>query len=72
MSCGLPVLYYKNGGGVKEICIGEEFNDIDEFFVKLELIKKNYNEYCKKINYTYLNADRASKEYYDLLSTFIK
>ena len=72
MSCGLPVLYYKNGGGVKEICIGEEFNDIDDFFVKLELIKNNYNEYCKKINYTYLNADRSSKEYYDLLSTFIK
>jgi len=69
LSCGLPILFYKNGGGVKEICepCGEEFIDIDDFFVKLELIKNNYDKYVNNINYNYLNSNRCSKEYYDII-----
>ena len=69
MSCGLPILFYKNSGGVKEISkdYGEEFNDIDDLFIKLDLIKNNYDKYINKINYNILSSKRCSKEYYNII-----
>ena len=45
MACGLPVLYYKNSGGIKETVknSGLEFNDFDDLFVKLKLLIENYD-----------------------------
>lgn len=68
-SCGLPILFCKGGGGVKEICdtVGEEFSNIKEMLEKLNKIKNNYTEYVNKIDYDYLSSERCCKEYLEIL-----
>ena len=74
LSCGLPVLYCKNGGGAQEICCmsGEEYEDIKTLLIKVNLIKNNYDDYVKNINYNYLNYNRCCKEYYNIIKNLIK
>ena len=42
LSCGLPVLYSRGGGGAAEICniSGEEYTDISSMLVGLDKIRK--------------------------------
>ena len=65
LSCGLPILYCKGGGGVQEICskFGEEFKNIKTMLKALEKIKNNYNNYVEKIDYKYLSSKRCNEEY---------
>lgn len=69
LSCGLPVLYCKNGGGAKEICCmaGEEYYNIETLLIKIEVIKNNYEDYVNRINYEYLRSDRCCEEYYEII-----
>ena len=72
ISCGLPILYYKGGGAIKEACggVGEEFQNIDDFFNKLNLIIQNYNTYRSKINYIFLSSNRCNNEYIKIIEQF--
>lgn len=73
ISCGLPVLFCKNGGGTKEVCkkYGEEFEDIESFKKNLNKMINNYDEYYKKIDYKYLGNKRCCEEYLDIIKKFI-
>lgn len=64
-SCGLPILYHKDSGGVTDLCKnwGEEFYDFQDFLIKLEKLIENYNDYREKIDYDYLSEKRCSDEY---------
>jgi glycosyltransferase involved in cell wall biosynthesis len=70
LSCGLPILYCKGGGAIKEVCegVGEEFENIDDLIVKLNKIMNNYDKYVKNINYDYLSGDRCCEEYYKIIN----
>ena len=69
-SCGLPILFCKGGGGVKEICdnVGEEFSNIKEMLEKIIIIKNNYNNYVDKIDNYYLTSERCCNEYLEILN----
>jgi len=71
MASGMPVLYVKNGGGIKETIFGcgEEYVDIEDLFVKLKKIINNYDKYRNKINYPFLYSERFGKEYYELINS---
>lgn len=73
MSCGLPVLFCKGGGGATEICskFGEEFNDFNDLFLKLDLIKNNYDYYRNKINYEFLGSKRCCNQYLEIIDNLI-
>ncbi|MFX1257019.1 MAG: glycosyltransferase [Promethearchaeota archaeon] len=68
-SCGLPVLYHRDGGGLNEACknYGIEFNDIDSLLDAIGKIKENYYYYRNKIDYNFLSAERCSKDYYNII-----
>ena len=70
LRCGLPVLFCENGGGTQEVCskFGEEFNNIETFKEKLEKIRKNYENYYNKIDFTYIGKDRCCKEYVKIIN----
>lgn len=65
MSCGLPILYRENSGGVKETIFGagEEYNDLDDMLEKLEKIVNNYDYYRSRINYEFMSSQRFGQEY---------
>lgn len=69
-SCGLPILFCKGGGGTTEICskFGLEFKDLKDMLNKLNIIKENYDDYRKKIDYEYLSSDRCSNEYINIIN----
>lgn len=73
LSVGLPILYCKGGGAIKELChgIGEEFNDIKTLLIKIDLIKNNYYDYVNNINYGYLGSERCCKEYYKIITKIL-
>lgn len=73
LSCGLPVLYCKGGGGAQEICCmaGEEYSDIETLLEKIKRIKDNYDEYVNKIDYDYLSSERCCKEYFNIVTLLI-
>ena len=74
MACGLPVLYYKNGGSVKEVVnkCGLEFNNIDNLLEQMNEIMMNYNYYKKNIDQTTIYSDRLGKDYYELINNICK
>jgi lipopolysaccharide biosynthesis glycosyltransferase len=55
ISCGLPILYRKHEGGARELCelfpkkIAESYNNLEELFEKLIMIRKNYAKYKTNI-----------------------
>lgn len=69
-SCGLPILYHNDGGGVVEMCqnYGEGFNNFDEFKIKLMKIVDNYNYYKNKIDYELLSSNKCCKKYLNLFN----
>ena len=72
-SCGLPVLYHKDGGGVSEVCKnhGIEFSSLSNFRTALNKIIEQYDDICSRIDYKYLSANRCFKMYEkEILSTF--
>ena len=71
MSCGLPLLYCKGGGGILEAGVGcsEQFKNIKTMLNAIEKIKNNYNNYVEKIDYKYLSSDRCYEEYYKIIKT---
>lgn len=73
MSCGLPVLYRRNGGGIKESVknAGEEFNDIKDMLEKLNKIINNYETYTKNIDYEFLSSKRFGREYFEVIKILI-
>ena len=68
-SCGLPVLFHKEGGGINESCknYGIEYNDIDSCIKAIEKMKKLYFKYRNQIPYEFLSAERCCSEYYDII-----
>ena len=74
MSSGLPIIYRKNGGAIKEACnkCGIEFTEIDDMLEAIQKIKKNYETYKSNINYEYLSSERCSKEYYEIIMDLLK
>lgn len=73
MSCGLPVLYRENGGGIKESVknAGEEFNDIEDMLEKLKKISDKYENYTNNIDYNFLSSNRFGQEYLDVITKLI-
>ena len=74
LSCGLPVLYCKNGGGAHEVCkmAGEEYVDIETMFNKMRLIKDNYTNYISQIDYNYLSSNRCCQDYFKTIENILK
>ena len=70
MACGLPVLFFKNSGGIKETIgdCGLEFNNIEELIEKIKIIRDNYEQFISKINYDFLYSERFGQEYFNLLN----
>ena len=73
MSCGLPIVYCKGGGAIKEVIdgCGEEYTDIKSLLVSIEKIVKNYDKYKNKINYKLIGSERCCEEYYKIISNLI-
>ena len=69
LSCGLPVLYDRRGGGIVETAekYGEGFSSIEELYEKLLKIINDYNTYRDKIDYEYLGSERCCKEFYEVI-----
>jgi glycosyltransferase involved in cell wall biosynthesis len=75
LSCGLPMLYSNNTGGVKNICeitsdkVGEKFVDFDDLINKLEIIKNNYDIYYDNIlrNINFYNSNDCYTKYLKLM-----
>ena len=68
LTCGLPVLYYNDGGSpeiVKEGGMG--FNNIEEIIPNLESLVKNYDSYIK--NTRVPTIEDISQEYINFFSS---
>ncbi|MFX0186793.1 MAG: glycosyltransferase [Candidatus Hodarchaeota archaeon] len=65
-SCGLPVLYHIDGGGINELCknYGLNYHDIDTLLKSITQIIKSYPEYHKKIQYDFLSSERCNMEFF--------
>lgn len=68
-SCGLPVLYHAEGGGINEICKnhGLEFNSPETLVAGLMNIINNYDKYVSMIDNKALSMDRCCEQYEELL-----
>ena len=66
---GLPVIYYKDCGGINELCKnhGEEYQDFNEFVRKLDIVSNNIEEYRKKIDYNTLDIEYCCENFYNEL-----
>jgi len=70
---GMPVIYYKDCGGINELCKnhGEMYLNFDDFKVKLELIANNIEKYKNKINYKNLDIEKCCEKFYqEILGMF--
>jgi glycosyltransferase involved in cell wall biosynthesis len=72
-SCGLPVLYHKDGGAIPEICRshGVEFSTISGLNQALQEIIENYDDVRGRIDYKFLSSERCFKEYEDVIKRII-
>lgn len=69
VACGLPLLYHSQGGGVLDMNeFGEEYDNLNSFKQKLELIKNNYDMYHKRIinNFNFYH-DVVFEKYYKVI-----
>jgi hypothetical protein len=73
-SCGLPVLYHKEGGGINESCknYGLEYEDIPTLLEGIYKIKDSYNEFRSKIMYEFLSSERCSNDFYNIIEEMYK
>ena len=72
-SCGLPVLYHKDGGAIPEICRnhGIEFSTTSDFKQSLKEIIENYDDVRGRVDYSFLSSERCLKEYEDVIKRAI-
>lgn len=68
-SCGLPVLYHIDGGGINEGCerYGESFSSVESFEKSLEKIVNNYSDYIKKISSFNLSIEYCCEKYLEVV-----
>lgn len=68
-SCGLPILYHEDGGGINELASlhGEIFRDFEGFLSKFNLLVATYKEYRGKINYDNLSSTTCCEKFYNLM-----
>jgi hypothetical protein len=72
-SCGLPVLYHSDGGGIVEVCKnhGIEFHDSDSLRDAIIKLHRSYSDLRDRIDYGYLGSERCCSAYYDLLRSML-
>ncbi|GAG73451.1 unnamed protein product, partial [marine sediment metagenome] len=72
-SCGLPVLFHIEGGGINELCknYGLHYNNIPSLLEGINKIKNLYQEYRNKIKYDFLSSKRCCEEYYNLITNMV-
>jgi hypothetical protein len=71
-SCGLPVLYHQDGGGIVEGCKNHGVVcDVNNIESAIDEIVVKYDELRNKIDYDYLSSDRCCKEYYEILKSMV-
>jgi glycosyltransferase involved in cell wall biosynthesis len=68
-SCGLPVVFHKDGGGINEICSkhGAQLNDIKEVINTIKFVYKNKDSLISKIDYNSMNSNNVNKSYLDVI-----
>ena len=68
-SCGIPVLYHENGGGINEGCqrYGEKFSNLDTFKIGLEKIVNNYSHYRNEILNYDLSIEACCLKYLSIM-----
>ena len=68
-SCGLPVVYRSNGGGIEEISKnhGIIFDKLEKILPAIENISNNYDFFKSKINYNNLNSENCFKKYLNIV-----
>ncbi len=73
-SCGLPVLFHRDGGGINESCrdYGVAYNDITSLLEGINKIKNDYKEYRNKIRYDFLDSKRACQDYYNIINNILE
>ena len=68
-ACGLPVIFHKDTGGIRELCLkhGEEYTTFDEFLKCLRLVSENLHDYQNMIDYDFMNIERCVNDYYNII-----
>ena len=68
-SCGLPILFHEEGGGINELASlhGEIFKDFQSFLYKFNLLTSDYKKYRDKINYNNLSSETCCEKFYNLI-----
>jgi len=74
-SCGLPVIYHKDGGAINEVCkeYGFEINSVDDLLKALSFYssKENRKTHIDNIDYDYLSNERCNFRYYECIISLI-
>ena len=69
----MPVIYYKDCGGINELCVnhGELYKDFDDFKIKLEKVSNDILKYRSMIDYEKLNIENCCEKFYqEILGMF--
>jgi hypothetical protein len=69
VSCGLPLLYHEDGGGVEHMKeYGKSYFDMDSFIAQLYILKCDYYSYYKNIELNFdLYSDKQCEKYYNYM-----
>lgn len=69
VSCGLPLLYHKDGGGALDLNeYGRCFYDIDSLIMELYLLKSDYYDFVEKIYDNFnLSSENQCEKYYNFM-----
>jgi glycosyltransferase involved in cell wall biosynthesis len=72
-SCGLPVVFHKNGGGINEICSkhGIQLNDVKDVVDMIRTAYNNRDSLISKIDYSSMNSINVNKSYFDVISSLL-
>jgi hypothetical protein len=73
LSCGLPVIYYKDSGGIKELVqnCGVETNNRN-ILRSINKIKNNYSSFILKIKKKYNSNANTNHQYLKIIENYIK
>jgi glycosyltransferase involved in cell wall biosynthesis len=73
LSCGLPVIYYKDSGGIKELVqnCGVETNNRN-ILRSINKIKNNYSSFIVKIKKKYNSNANTNHQYLKIIENYIK
>lgn len=71
---GLPVLYRKGGGGIREYCngYGLEFTNTQDFINQLSALVKDYDSFKNRLDSYPFDSDRMNGEYLKLILKLTK